>query len=118
MKTRAELLAKFEAWEAAQTAKREAANAAREAKPVAVPGDGVGYRDQLRAVWAKPEPTPWDELSPEQQRALKQLREAAGDPGIFDGGVSDSVLGGVLFPWQAVVAHRQAKAQRKVDPEN
>jgi hypothetical protein len=80
MRARAELLAKYEAWEAAQTAKREAAKVERKARRVVPPVDRAGYQDQLREVWAKPEPTPWDELSPEQPGALKQLRGAAGDP--------------------------------------
>lgn len=115
MKTRAELLAKYEAWEAAQSVKREAAKAEREASVAAPPVDRVGYQDQVRAVWAKPEPTPWDELTPEQQAGIKKLRAAAGDVGPLDGAVSESVLGGLLFPWQARAARRQAKAQREVD---
>lgn len=114
MPSRADLLARFERWEAAQRVKREAADAARVARQAELLAERVGQREQLRGVWAASEPTPWDELTPEQQRALRQLRKAAGDPGVLDGAVAESALGGLLFPWQARAARRQAKVQRRL----
>jgi len=112
MNSRADRLSVFERWERGWWARHEAKRAARVERITDLERQKAGLREAASLVPA----TPVD-LTPAQLEAVRRHQLAAGDPGVLDGAVSESALGGLLFLWQVGAMRRQRRAARKLqDP--
>ncbi|MBF4578944.1 hypothetical protein [Frigoribacterium sp. VKM Ac-2530] len=112
MKSRAERLAEFEAREAVRKVKRAEQLEREAARRGELDERRADLARRRAALKAGPDMSKWNAMSEEERDAIRKRSLAASEAVSFGGAVSESALGGLLFPWQVRSARRQEKAQR------